>query len=468
MHQSSPRSGGGGTGGLFDISKPVWDLYAFRSVRGDALAKYNSLNQSEPLRINLSALGVFVFLSLPTLLTSTDDINNSAALSTLTVPQTLGISIVGALASATFFVKECRKRSRQLTRLEKELVARDLFIKPPASLLADRPFGNAVSIRGLQEYGGGPRILALYTDTVDQMKAVLNDDLRVLGKRLIQANVLVVPIVKEIIIGSNSSSSSKVSQQLPFERAEWLASAETPQEWLAYFDSLSMLTSNANDDADPTLSSSFKWFGLSSTGRSFGSGAGEPPSWLQLMGQHLRPLDIMDPPEDDVTTNGNNGDARTRILKLQQSFYDALTKGHLDQLQGVFVSPDRTQQQVTDVMNMGGRLDSWKFCLEDGARPEGMKIGNPDVTFVSDTRAFSTAVEFPVADGLTDARLLAVQEWEKQSSEDSKDSEWKMVQHQTIPWTTDVAAGGTLICDCRGCVSLVRGNQRRTFGGLIG
>lgn len=407
----------------FDISKPVFDLYAFRSIRGDALTKYNSLNQSEPLRINLSALCCLIFLSLPTL---TSEVNGVP----LTLPQT-GISVLVAIVSAASFVRECQKRSRQLTRMEKELFALDLQVRPPASLLADRPFGDAVSIRSIQEYGGGPRILALYSETADTMERVLND-LRVIGKRLVQAEVLVVPIIKQ--------------GKIPSERNEWLATAEYPKEWMEYFQSLA-----SEEDA------LFKWFGLSSTGRSFGSGAGEPPSWLQLMGQHLRPLDIVDP-EDSVDSTMGTEDSKA-ILQLQRQFYDALTNGKLEQLESVFAND--TTKEVTDVLAQGGRLDSWKFCLEDDARPKGMKVGNTDVTVESTTCVFSTAIEFPVTDGLADARLLALQEWKRADT----DHEWKLVKHQTIPWSVDVPAAGTLICDCRGCVSLVRGNQRKRFGG---
>jgi hypothetical protein len=51
----------------FDLSKPVFDLFTFRSIRGDALLRYSTLNQSEPLRINLYgllALSLFAFPSV--------------------------------------------------------------------------------------------------------------------------------------------------------------------------------------------------------------------------------------------------------------------------------------------------------------------------------------------------------------------------------------------------------------------
>jgi hypothetical protein len=49
----------------FDVAKPVFDLFALRSFRGDALLRYNTLNQSEPLRINLYGLLAFALFSAP-------------------------------------------------------------------------------------------------------------------------------------------------------------------------------------------------------------------------------------------------------------------------------------------------------------------------------------------------------------------------------------------------------------------
>ena len=40
--------------------------------------------------------------------------------------------------------------------------------------------------------------------------------------------------------------------------------------------------------------------------------------------------------------------------------------------------------------------------------------------------------------------------------EEQQVEEWKLVQHRTIPWTPYQPARGMLICDGRGCVSLVR------------
>jgi hypothetical protein len=100
-----------------------------------------------------------------------------------------------------------------------------------------------------------------------------------------------------------------------------------------------------------------------------------------------------------------------------------------------------------------------------------MQTSGSDVLIVSPTLAYSTCIEFPVVSGggydnssSFGATLLAVQKWQR----DNGDGEWKLEYHSTIPWSPDSKAGGMLRCDCRGCVALTRGPERRTFGGLIG
>jgi hypothetical protein len=116
-------------------------------------------------------------------------------------------------------------------------------------------------------------------------------------------------------------------------------------------------------------------------------------------------------------------------------------------------------------MDAGGRLDPWKDCLAEGARPEGMKISESEVTIISDTEAYTTVVESPANTGFDSATLLAVQKWTRSNV---GGDEWQLCLHQTIPWATMTKAQGTLRCDCRGCVALTRAPARQTFGGLIG
>ena len=416
----------------FDISKPVFDLYAFRSVRGDALTKYNSLNQSEPLRINLAALALFTCLASPWL---AEEFGDGA----LTLPQTAG-AILLALASGAAFVRETQRRSNQLARLEKELEALDLTIRLPTNMLADSPFQSAATVRQLLRQES-IRLLAVH-GTADELKSSV-EQLRVLGRRLVQANAYVV-----IIPTDNSSRADWGLTDK--ERYAWLANPEDMEKWKSYFGTV------LKTQEGTAPSSTFRWFGLTSSGRSFGSGT-TFPSWLQVMGKSLLPTAVLVETDPPVVDDDSREEAA--ILERQELFYSALTTGAEAKLSSGF--DNKTATAVSDVMQQGGRLDAWQTCLADGARPEGMKIADADVTLVSGTLAFSTCIEFPAL--IPGASLLAVHTWVRASTAD----EWSLQQHQTIPWA-DSPAGGTLICDCRGCVSLVRSEERRTFGGLLG
>lgn len=100
---------------LFDMSKPVFDVFSLRSIRGDALLRYNTLNQSEPLRINLFALMAGALFSAPFISESV----GGDATNTL---QNIAFAVGGA-TSTGLFAQECQKRSNQLKRIEKELDA---------------------------------------------------------------------------------------------------------------------------------------------------------------------------------------------------------------------------------------------------------------------------------------------------------------------------------------------------------
>ncbi|KAL3815472.1 LOW QUALITY PROTEIN: hypothetical protein ACHAXA_008522 [Cyclostephanos tholiformis] len=135
-----------------------------------------------------------------------------------------------------------------------------------------------------------------------------------------------------------------------------------------------------------------------------------------------------------------------QILDRQKKFYSILIDGKVD-----------------EVDDGGGRIDGWDKCLELKARPMGMVISGSDAWAASNTFAFSTCIEFPTNAGIVGATLLAIQRWGREMD----DGEWKLKLHQAIPWSTGSRAGGTLRCDCRGCVALARSSDKRTFGGII-
>jgi len=204
-------------------------------------------------------------------------------------------------------------------------------------------------------------------------------------------------------------------------------------------------------------------FGLNSNGRSFGSGDGEIQI-IQLMGQFLRPIDFLDASDDDFKKKNvpDPTAAENEVLEIVKSFYAALTTGDQDLIEKVY-SPYKSKE-VSEIIDLGGRVDSWKDCLAEGARPSDMQVSGADAIIVSDTEAYTTCIEFPANTGMDSASLLAVQRLIRTS----KDEPWRLDLHQTIPWNIETKAQGTLQCDCRGCVALTRGKERRTFGGIIG
>jgi len=413
----------------FDVSKPVFDLFALRQIRGDALLQYNTLNQSEPLRINIYGLLAVTLFSAPL-------ISEAVGGEQMNLVGTVGSTLAG-LASVVLFVNECRCRSQQLMRIEKELNAENLQVRLPSNAIADNPYGQSESLLMLKRSSVPPRIIAL-CGTASQLKEALTP-LRVLGRRLKQSSTFVVAVPLD---GSKRTDWGIGARA----NTPWLAEAFDVDAWRDYFDGLTESTGD------------FRWFGLNSNGRSFGSGSGEFPQWLQVLGQHLRPTDLLD--EDDKAVSYS--DDELDVIESQNKFYNALTTGNFDGLTSLYSS--RQSPLVTEVVSAGGRLDDWNSCLEEGARPEGMKVSGGDAVIVSDSEAYSTVVEFPANTGINTATLLATQQWVRSSPND----EWKLELHQTIPWSPESRAQGTLRCDCRGCVALTRSTERRTFGGLIG
>lgn len=407
----------------FDIAKPIFDLYSFRNIRGDALAKYNSLNQSEPLRINLSALLAFVFFSAPSLV---DEINGEPA----SLPQIAGYIVAGT-ASASLFIRECGQRSKQLNRIEKELNALSLRIRMPRKKILGEmgPAGLPQTIQSLQ-MTSGLRFLAI-CGTVRELRLSLQQ-LQVLGRRLVQSSTYVIAVPTD-------GSSRKDWGLIEGNAYPWFAEPDNIQEWVSYFGTLSSNGLNR-----------FKWIAFSSSGRSVASGENVDVSWLQLLGRYLRPTVVLG--ENDPFQE----DSRGLLLQLSR-FYSALTSGSISDMTDVY-SMD-TSDDVTLVVKDGGRLDNWSECLKEGNRPAGMKVADADWTIVDDV-AYTTVIEHPVLAN-NQATLLAVQTWT------FRDSTWKLLKHQTIPWS-DQPARGTLMCDCRGCVSLAKTREKRTVGGLIG
>lgn len=450
----------------FDVSKPVFDLLSLRSVRGDAVVRYDSLNQSEPLRITLYALFGLTFLSAPWL---AEPIGYDA----MNTPTTVA-SILFALASGGLFVRECSRRSKQLSRIERELNTEILAIRMPTNAFSELPFSKPVTLKELKLISKPPRIIALYGNE-EKLREALSS-LAIYSQRLAQASVFVVAVSS-----SSSSDTKKEKWQTlnPSCYKTWLGDAYEPQIWREYFRGLS-----ENDDKD---SIQFRWFGLNSSGRSFGSGDDEIPQWLQMLGLYMRPTDFLEMKEatDTLREVDSTEEIKVELMEKVKDFYSALTTGDQAGIDAVFSKSSsqavtevrasnsarlclaifqKSESHIFKVLESGGRIDSWKECLAEGARPSNMKISGVDATVLSDTEAYTTVVEFPANTGMDSATLLAVQHWTRTSTEKA----WTLDLHQTIPWSLEAKAQGTLRCDCRGCVALTRSRERRTFGGVIG
>jgi hypothetical protein len=185
------------------------------------------------------------------------------------------------------------------------------------------------------------------------------------------------------------------------------------------------------------------------------------PRVLELLGRQLQPTEPLD--ESDEAELQEGTPVVKQILDRQKKFYSILTDGSDGHdMRPVFST--KSAVEVDEVVDGGGRIDGWDKCLEPKARPTGMVISGSDAWAASNTLAFSTCVEFPTNAGIVGATLLAVQRWGRETD----DGEWKLELHQTIPWSAGSRAGGTLRCDCRGCVALARSSDKRTFGGIIG
>lgn len=261
----------------FDISKPVFDLLSLRSIRGDAIVRYDSLNQSEPLRITLFGLLCVFLLIAPTF-------NDAVGYDPMSIPA-VATSVAGAVASGGLFVRECTRRSRQLSRIEKELNTERLPIRLPTNQFAEMAFSMPVTLKELKESStiiGGrqlpPRLIAICGN-----KSMLTDalsSLAVYRQRLRQASTFVVAVSTD---GSTRSYWKTLDSNL---YQTWLADPYQPKDWLQYFQELT--------DDENGIPSTFRWFGLTSRGQSWGSGEGEMPQWLQVLGQHLQPSAFLD------------------------------------------------------------------------------------------------------------------------------------------------------------------------------
>ena len=357
-------------GNRFDLSRKVFDLFSLRTIRNDALLQYNALNQSEPLRINLSILLSVALFSYPSL-------SEAVVGETAQLPATI-ISILGGVGSTALCVRECSNRLKQLTRIEKEMNAEFLTLKlSTKNKFEEKLYGkNVVSLKALR---GKKRVLAICGKTADLANVV--EQLRVFRRRFDQADamVAVVPTDGERVefVDFNDLGVTEADVR----SSQWLGQVQDVNSWMEYFKDLA---SGLDQEKDQII-----WFGLNNNGRSFASGCGEPPRILELLGQNLRPVALLDESDDDAfipLIDSEEGKLTTTVLDAQKQFYNALTSGDLVSMNNVFTEAE--VGEVTEVISAGGRADAWESCLAEGARPSGMIISGCDVLIASPTKAY--------------------------------------------------------------------------------
>ncbi len=325
----------------FDLSKPTFDLFSLRTIRNDALLQYSSLNQSEPLRINLYLILTVTLFSFPTL--SEAVIGEEANLySTL-------LSTVGGIGSFGLFLKECNSRLNQLKRIEKEMNAEFLELKLSTEnklnpVLFD---GGSRSVTTLSSLRGKKRIVAL-TGTTKELKECMKD-FRVFRRRINQANSIVIPVPTDLE-GTDLKEWWKALniKETEIRSCQWIGQPQDISAWKEYFKNL--VIDNKTDDKSRDGADGIVWFGLNYNGRSFASGL-ESPMLLQILGQNLRPADFLDETDEAEVINAANKEVDAEVLNnikyCQARFYEALTKGDLEEMNSI--CSHKNAQEVTEV-----------------------------------------------------------------------------------------------------------------------
>lgn len=104
----------------FDTSGQQFDLLSLRSFRRDTILQYDSTNQSEPLRIALTLLGILFSLSVPSLAGELR-IGGDGDELTAYVAALLGTGISGG-----FFLRNRSARLQRMLKIDREYAMGDL------------------------------------------------------------------------------------------------------------------------------------------------------------------------------------------------------------------------------------------------------------------------------------------------------------------------------------------------------
>ena len=106
--------------------------------------------------------------------------------------------------------------------------------------------------------------------------------------------------------------------------------------------------------------------------------------------------------------------------------------------------PELTAAIQVDAETKSTNLSPWDVVLAPENRPE-LKTASADCVSLSETTSITTCIEFPVL-GPT---LLATQTWKRSDAS----APWRLQNHRSIPYATQIEARVALRCDHRGCVA---------------
>jgi hypothetical protein len=428
----------------FDTSAQQFDLLSLRSFRRDTILQYDATNQSEPLRIALTLLGVLFSISVPVLA------NELRIGDELTANVAAGM---GTLISGALFLRNRSARTARMAKLDRETACGDLRIMRSSSALMPARTNYVRDLRGKS------RMVALVGSHATVGGALA--EARIYRRRLVAASAIVVPVYTDDDTVDGDSVAGVPAAESE-GRWQWAAA---PQQWREYFSEL--LSSRSLS----LINEQGCWLGLNVRGRSFGSAQGKP-RWDELLGTALQPAGDGFGELAEVSTDraaaaaeaaaaaaaagavGSGAaelaaaeeDAAT-LLDAQQRFYEGLTNRDVAAMANVW-SPD-PDPSVSEVLASGGRLERWDAPNSNAFPPPGMRATDCDALIVSSTQAYTTAVERPREGGT----LLATQRWVREGV----GSEWSLASHRYIPWAADGAtAVAALRCDGRGAVLLAR------------
>ena len=246
-----------------DFSQQQFDLLSLRSFRRDALLQYDATNQSEPLRIALTFLGVLFFLTLPSILSEAGTTVSSstpygmdpASMASRSGGGGAGQALLvnaaaslGALGSGALFLRNRAARTSRIAKIDQEYMLGDF----------------RVSYRGvrtcpLRELRGKRRVIAVVGSSTDEIVK----QAAIYRRRLEAAEVVLVPVY----------DASTAPNFVPEAAPSWLWQAAEPAEWREYFNGL--LSSRGLGEGEDA------WLGLTYRGRTFGSALGKPPACEQ-------------------------------------------------------------------------------------------------------------------------------------------------------------------------------------------